>query len=114
MLSPPQLIWRTQPNFLYTLLLVNGDIEDALEVRTFNIELTKQPFVLHTNLLHVTFSFRIKMRIIALVLTACLWEAVSPDLRPLARGKHSADGPGEGRCRPCLHSQVKSFRNKIK
>ncbi len=35
MLSPPQLIWRTQPNFLYTLLLVNGDIEDALEVRHF-------------------------------------------------------------------------------
>jgi hypothetical protein len=32
MLSPPQLIWRTQPNFLYTLFLLNGDIEDAVEV----------------------------------------------------------------------------------
>ena len=34
MLSPPQIVWRTQPNFLYTLLLINGDVEDALEVTT--------------------------------------------------------------------------------
>jgi hypothetical protein len=43
MLSPPQLIWRTQPNFLYTLLLVNGDIEDALEVRHFMYSTLENP-----------------------------------------------------------------------
>jgi len=32
MLTPPELLWRTEPGSLYTILLVNTDIEDSLQV----------------------------------------------------------------------------------
>ncbi|XP_023321523.1 26 kDa secreted antigen [Eurytemora carolleeae] len=31
MLTPPELLWRTEPGSLYTILLVNTDIEDSLQ-----------------------------------------------------------------------------------
>ena len=34
MLSPPSVLWRTEPGSLYTLLLVNADIERSLQART--------------------------------------------------------------------------------
>ena len=32
MLTPPELLWRTEPGSLYTILLVNTDVEDSLQV----------------------------------------------------------------------------------
>ena len=34
MLTPPELLWRTEPGSLYTVLLVNTDIEDSLQVHS--------------------------------------------------------------------------------